>query len=79
MKPQKSAVAAKYEFDNRARKAGEMVSEYVAVLKHLATDYKFNNAMRLERLRDWFRLFEELPFDRAVAKYIAIEQSNKGC
>ena len=53
------------------------MSQYVALLKHLATDYKFNNAMRLERLRDWFRLFEELPFDIAVAKYIAIEQSNK--
>ena len=68
------------------------MSQYVAVLKHLATDCKFNDAMRLERLRD--RLFsgirdkrmmsellklklEELTFDIAVAKCIAIEQSYK--
>ena len=58
LKPQKSALAARYEFDNRVRKVGETVSQYVAVLRHLATDYKFNDAMRLERPRDWFRLFE---------------------
>ena len=52
LKPQKSAVVARYEFDNRGRNAGETVSQYVAVLKHLATDRKFNDAMRLERLRD---------------------------
>ena len=34
------------------------MSQYVAVLKHLATDCKFNDVMRLERLRDWFRVFE---------------------
>ena len=51
LKPQKSAVVARYEFDNLGRKAGETVSRYVAVLKHLATDLKFNDAMRLERLR----------------------------
>ena len=90
LKPQKSALVARYEFDNLARNAGETVSQYVAVLKHLATDCKFNNAMRLERLRD--RLvsgirdkrmmsellklkLEELTFDIAVAKCIAIEQS----
>ena len=28
------------------------MSQYVAVLKHLATDCKFNDAMRLEMLRD---------------------------
>lgn len=92
LKPQKSALVARYEFDNRARNAGETVSQYVAVLKHLATDCKFNDAMRLERLRD--RLvsgirdkrmmsellklkLEELTFDIAVAKCIAIEQSYK--
>ena len=89
---QKSALVARYEFDNRARKAGETVSHYVAVLKHQGTDCKFNDAMRLERLRD--RLvsgirdkrmmsellnlkLEELTFDIAVAKCIAIEQSYK--
>ena len=58
LKPQRSAPAARYEFDNRARKVGETVSQYVAVQRHLAKGYKFNDAMRLERLRDWFRLFE---------------------
>ena len=58
LKPQRSALAARYEFDNRARKVGETVSQYVAVQRYLATGYKFNDAMRLERLRDWFRLFE---------------------
>ena len=28
------------------------MSQYVAVLKHLATECKFNEAMRLKRLRD---------------------------
>ena len=45
VKPQKSALVARYEFDNQARNAGETVSQYVAVLKHLATDCKFNEAM----------------------------------
>ena len=68
------------------------MSQYVAVLKHLATDCKFNEAMRLERLRDrlvsgirdkrmmseFLKLkLEELTFDIAVAKCIAIEQSYK--
>ena len=92
LKLQKFALVARYEFDNRARIAGETVSQYVAVLKHLATDFKFNGAMALERLRD--RLgsgirdkrmmseplklkLEELTFDIAVAKCIAIEQSYK--
>ena len=92
LKPQKSAPVARYEFDNRSRNSGETVSQYVAVLKHLATDCKFNEAMRLERLRD--RLvsgirdkkmmsellklkLEELTSDIAVAKCIAIEQSYK--
>ena len=52
LKPQKSALVARYEFDNRARNAGETVSQYVAVLKHLATECKLNEAMRLERIRD---------------------------
>ena len=92
LKPQKSALVARYEFDNRVRNAGETVSQYVALLKHLATECKFNEAMRLERLRD--RLvsgirdkkmmsellklkLEELTFDIAVVKCITIEQSYK--
>ena len=35
LKPQKSALVTRYEFDNRAQNAGETVSQYVAVLKHL--------------------------------------------
>jgi len=66
------------------------VSQYVAVLKHLASDCKFNDAMRLERDRlvsgiedkrmmsELLKLkLEELTFDIAVAKCIAIEQSYK--
>ena len=49
LKPQKSALVTRHEFDNRARNAGVTVSQYVAVLKHLATDCKFNDAMHLER------------------------------
>ena len=51
LKPLKLALVARYEFDNRARNARETVSQYVAVLKHLATDCKFNDGMRLERLK----------------------------
>ena len=59
LKPQKSALVARYELDNRGRNAGETVSQYVAVLKHLATvaswmmpcDWKGSEI-------DWFRVFE---------------------
>ena len=59
------------------------MSHYDAVLKHLATDCKFNDAMCMERLRDrWVSGFrdkrmmsellklklEELTFDIAVAR-----------
>ena len=89
LKPQKSALVARYEFDNRARLK---VREYVAVLKHHATECKFSESMRLERLRDRIvsgirdkRMMsellklklEELTFDVAVTKCIAIEQSYK--
>ena len=92
LKPQKSALVARYEFDNRARLPGETVSEYVAVLEHLATECKFSESMRLERLPDrivsWIRdkrmmsellklKLEELIFDVDVTKCIAIEQSYK--
>ena len=93
LKPQKSTLVAGYEFDNQAHNAGETVSQYVAVLKHLATDCKFNNAMRLERLRvrlvSGFRdermmsellklKIEELTFDIAVAKCIGIVEALQG-
>ena len=44
LKPQKSALVSRYEFDNQANNAGETVSQYVAVLKRLAADRKFNDA-----------------------------------
>lgn len=31
LKPEKSALVARYEFDNRARNSGESVSNYVAL------------------------------------------------
>ena len=92
LKPERSALVARYEFDNRARNSGESVSHYVATLKHLATECKFGEAMRTERLRD--RLVSgirdskmitellkvklaDLSFDLAVQKCLAIEQANK--
>ena len=92
LKPQKSTLVARCEFDNRARLHGETVSEYVVVLKDLATECKFSESMRLARLRDRIvsgirdkRMMsellklklEELTFDVAVTKCSAIEQSYK--
>ena len=92
LKPPKSALVARYEFDNCARKTGETVSEYAAVLKYLAIECKFKGALRLERLSDHLvsgihdkkimtellkLKLKELRFDIAVAKCIAIEQSYK--
>ena len=51
LKPQKSALVSGYEYDNQASNAGETVSQYVAVLKRLAGDCKFNAAKHLERPR----------------------------
>ena len=51
LKPERSALVARYEFDNRVRNSGESVSQYVATLMHLATECKFGEAIRTERLR----------------------------
>ena len=92
VKPEKSALVARFDFDNRSRRDGELVKDYVAVLKHLASECKFSDSMRNERLRD--RLvsgirddkmlrdllkenLEDLTFERAVTKSIAHEQANK--
>ena len=92
LKPEKSALVARYEFDNRARNPAESVNHYVATLKPLATECKFGEAMRNECLRD--RLVSgirdskmvtellkvklaELSFDLTVQKCLAIEQANK--
>lgn len=91
-KPERSALVARYEFDNRIRKPEESVSAYVATLKHLAVDCKFTDEMRQERLRDRLvsgikddkmlremlkEKLEDLSFDVAVRKCLAVEQANK--
>ena len=59
LKPQKSALVARYEFDNRARNAGESVSQYLPVLKHLATDCSLMMPCVWKGSEiDWFRVFE---------------------
>ena len=92
LKPEKSALVARYEFDNRARNPAESVNHYVATLTSLATECKFGEAMRNECLRD--RLVSgicdskmvtellkvklaELSFDLTFQKCLAIEQANK--
>ena len=92
LKPERSALVARYESDNRVRNSGESVSHYVATLTHLATECKFGEAMRTKRLHD--RLVSgirdskmitellkvklaDLSFDLVVQKCLAIEQANK--
>ena len=92
VRPERSAVVVKYEFHNRVRNSGESVSHYVATLKHLATECKFGEAMRTERLRDGLvpgirdsKMITELlkvkladlSFDLSVQKCLVIEQANK--
>ena len=89
LKPERSALVARYEFDNRAGNSDELVSYYVATLKHLATECKFGEAMRTEWLRDQLvasirnsKMITEilkvkladLSFDLAVQKCLEIEQ-----
>ena len=52
LRPEKSALIAKYKFDNCASNPGESVNHYVATLKQLATECKFGETMRKKRLRD---------------------------
>ena len=47
------------------------MSQYVAVLKHLATDRKFNAAMRLERLRD--RLVSGIRDNRMMSELLKLK------
>ena len=89
LKPERSALVARYEFDNRAGNSDELVSYYVATLKHLAKECKFGEAMRTEWLRDQLvasirdsKMITEklkvkladLSFDLAVQKCLEIEQ-----
>ncbi|PFX34143.1 hypothetical protein AWC38_SpisGene947 [Stylophora pistillata] len=92
LKPERSALVAGYEFKNQAGNSSESVSHYVATPRHLATEYKFGEAMQTEHLRD--RLVSgirdlnmitellkvklaDLSFDLAVQKCLAIGQANK--
>ena len=91
-KPEKSALVARYEFDNRSRQVGESVSDYIATLKHLASDCKFSDVTRAERLRnrlvsgirddnmlrDMLReKLDDLTIEIAVRRCLAIEQANR--
>ena len=91
-KPEKSALVARYEFDNRSRQVGESVSDYVATLKHLASECKFSDVARAERLRDRLvsgirddkmlrdllkEKLDDLTFEIAVRRCLAIEQANR--
>ena len=92
-KPEKSALVARYEFDNRSRQVSESVSDYVATLKHLANECKFSDVTRSERLRDRLvsgirddkmlrdllrEKLDALTFKLAVRRCLAIEQANRG-
>ena len=91
-KPEKSALVARYEFDNRSRQVSESVCDYVATLKHLASECKFNDVTRAERLRDRLvsgirddkmlrdllrEKLNDLTFEIAVRRCLAIEQANR--
>lgn len=45
-------MVARYEFDNRVRNFGELVSYYVVILKYLVTECKFGEVVRIERFYD---------------------------
>ena len=91
-KPEKSALVARYEFDKRSRQVGESVSNYVATLKHLASECKFSDVTRAERLRDRLEYgirddkmlrdllrekLDDLTFEIAVRRCLAIKQANR--
>ena len=91
-KPEKSAFVARYEFDNRSRQVGESDSDYVATLMHLASECKFSNVTRAERLRDRLvsgirddkmlidllkEKLDDLTFEIAVSRCLAIEQAKR--
>lgn len=87
VKPERSALVKRYEFDTRVRGQEESVAEFV--VKHVAAECKFKDEFRADRLRDRFiaddrmlrTLLSEklatLTFDRAVEKCIAIERATK--
>ena len=92
VKPELSALVCRYEFDNRVRNPNESVAEFVKALKHLATECKFSNEMRTERLRDRLiagirddkmlrvllsKKITKLTFEGAVQQCVAIERASK--
>jgi hypothetical protein len=54
LQPEKSSLVARYEFDSMVKTAAESVREFVARLHHRATECKFSDGERDERLRDRF-------------------------
>ena len=52
LKPERSKLVVKFEFDNQDNNSGESVSHYVATLERLEIECKFGETMRTERLRN---------------------------
>ena len=92
IRPEKNPLVARKELDDRTRKSGESVQEYVAALKHLAQECKFTDGARKERLRDRILSgiqdddmvkallkvkFEDLTLDVAISTCVAEEQAKK--
>ena len=88
-KPEKPALVARYQFDNRSRHVGESVCDYD---KHLASECIFSDVTRTERLRDRLvstirdgkmlryllrEKLDDLTFEIAVRRFLAIEQANR--
>ena len=91
-KPGKSALVARCEFDNRSRQVCESVCDYIATLKHLASECKFSDVTQAERLRDRLvsgirdhkmlrdLLREKLDYltvEISMRRCLAIEQANR--
>ena len=74
LKPERSALVARYEFDNRAGSSGESVSYHVAILKHLAAECKFGEAMRTERLRD--RVLSSIRDSKMITEILKVIQAD---
>ena len=71
LKLERSALVARYEFDNWAGNSDESVSYYVATLNHLATECKFGEAMRTERLRD--RLLASIRDSKMITEILKVK------
>ena len=67
-------MVARYEFDNRAGNSGELVSYHVAILKHLAAECKFGEAMRTERLPD--RVLSSIRDSKMITEILKVKQAD---